>query len=253
MSEQGVGATLAQARRAAGLTVAELSESTRIREALIYAIEREDYSQCGGDFYVRGHVRSLARAVGLDPETMVHLFDEEHGGPPPVLASAVFRNRKGLKFRERRTPNWTMALGVALAIVVVFGVVQVFGGQGEVPTADMKPVVPSSAPRKPAPPPDLPRTPASQSMTKPSDLVVVQVKAKRESYLSVRDSEGRNLFTGTLRAGKTTTYQATSRVKLLIGDGGAVLLQVNGKNLGAPGGRGEMVRRSFGPSEPLPR
>ncbi|MEU6999179.1 RodZ domain-containing protein [Nonomuraea sp. NPDC046570] len=254
MNEQSIGATLAQARRAAGLTVGQLSASTRIREALIYGIERDDFSQCGGDFYTRGHVRSLAKAVGLDPDTMAHLYDEQHGGiQAPVSASAVFKNSKGIKLRERRGPNWTMALGVALAIVVVFGVVRVFGGPAEIPAAEIRPV--NSVPSVPAGKPVsvAPRAPVAQSTTQKDDLVVVRIKAKRSSYLNVHDSTGRKLFSGTLQAGKTTTWQAAKQVRLLIGDAGAVLLQVNGKNLGAPGARGEMVRRSFGPSVPRPR
>ena len=49
-----VGEALAEKRGRAGLTVAEVSQRTRIREAIIRGIEREDYSACGGDFYAGG-------------------------------------------------------------------------------------------------------------------------------------------------------------------------------------------------------
>ena len=55
-----IGETLAQARRRAGLTVAQVSEQTRIREAVIEGIEGGDYSACGGDFYARANIRSIA-------------------------------------------------------------------------------------------------------------------------------------------------------------------------------------------------
>ncbi|MFD0883592.1 helix-turn-helix domain-containing protein [Streptosporangium algeriense] len=135
-----IGSVLAQARRSAGLTVAGLSAHTRIREALIHAIERDDFSQCGGDFYARGHVRNMAKALGLDPEAVVHEYDELHGGVPlPVRAASVFQADTPIKIRESRSPNWTMAMGVALAIVVVFGVVKTMGGRGETPTAEVRP------------------------------------------------------------------------------------------------------------------
>ena len=63
-----IGDALAQARSQAGLTVAQVSERTRIRETIIRGIEHDDFSACGGDFYARGHIRSIARAVGTDPE-----------------------------------------------------------------------------------------------------------------------------------------------------------------------------------------
>jgi hypothetical protein len=253
VQEQSIGSTLAAARRATGLTVGQLSAITCIREALIYAIERDDFSMCGGDFYARGHVKAIARAVGLDPEAMAHLYDERHGGVPlPVRAATVFQADRKVKLRERRSPNWTMALGVALAIVVVFGVVRVMGG-GDGPS-DVKPMatsVPSVPPNTPNTEPK--RRSQQQSTVARKDLVTVRIKATRSSYVNVRDAKGRKLFAGTLAAGKSSTWQAATQVKLLIADGGAVSLQVNGKNLGQPGSAGETVRRSFGPSAPRPR
>ncbi|MFI6812175.1 helix-turn-helix domain-containing protein [Nonomuraea sp. NPDC050328] len=256
MNEQSIGSMLAEARREKGLTVGQLSASTRIREAVLYAIERDDFSLCGGDFYARGHVKGIAKALGLDPAAMAQLYEDQHGGVPvPVRAAEVFRADRKVRLRERRGPNWTMALGVALAIVLVFGVVRVMGGSGEVPTAEIQPAasVPSitaGAGRSPAPEP--PRRTQAQSVGQAS-MVVVRAKARRSAYVTVRDARGRKLFAGTMPAGRTTTWKAPSEVKLLIGDAGAVSLQVNGKNLGTLGARGETVRRSFGPSVPRPR
>jgi hypothetical protein len=66
---------LADARQRAGLTVAQVSERTRIRETVIRGIERDDYSGCGGDFYARGHIRGIAKAVGADPGPLVEEYD----------------------------------------------------------------------------------------------------------------------------------------------------------------------------------
>ena len=59
------GEALTEARRGAGLTVAQVSQRTRIREAIITGIEGDDYSPCGGDFYARGHIRAIAGRSGL--------------------------------------------------------------------------------------------------------------------------------------------------------------------------------------------
>ena len=61
-----IGETLADARRQAGLTITQVSQQTRIRESIIRDIEQDDFSACGGDFYARGHIRSIAGAVGAD-------------------------------------------------------------------------------------------------------------------------------------------------------------------------------------------
>jgi cytoskeletal protein RodZ len=71
-----VGETLAEARYRAGLTVEELSELTRIRGTVIRSIEHDDYAACGGDLYVRGYVRAIAGAVGLDAQPLIHEYDQ---------------------------------------------------------------------------------------------------------------------------------------------------------------------------------
>ncbi|MEV8635003.1 RodZ domain-containing protein [Streptosporangium sp. NPDC051023] len=250
-----IGSSLAEARRSAGLTVAELSAHTRIREALIHAIERDDFSQCGGDFYARGHVRNIAKVVGLDPEAMVHEYDELHGGVPlPVRAASVFQADTPIKIRESRSPNWTTAMAVALAIVVVFAVVKTMGGGEETPTADVHPAVPtSSMPGEGPDTPGAPRKPASLAAGKVSGPVVLQIRAKRSSWLDVKDMSGKQLFSGTLEAGKTSVWRTDKGVKVIFSDGGAVSLQLNGKNLGAPGRRGQVVNRSYGVPASTPR
>src|SRR5262249_5399848 len=76
-----IGDTLAQARHQAGLTVAEVSQRTRIRETIIRKIEEDDYSECGGDFYARGHIRAIAKAVGADPGPLIEEYDTRHRAP----------------------------------------------------------------------------------------------------------------------------------------------------------------------------
>ena len=70
-----IGGTLAETRYRAGLTVAEVSARTRIREGLIRAIEQDEFDSCGGDFYARGHIRAIAEVVGADSRTLISEYD----------------------------------------------------------------------------------------------------------------------------------------------------------------------------------
>jgi len=84
-----IGEDLAQARGHAGLTVAQVSQRTRIRQTIIRGIESDDYSVCGGDFYARGHIRSIAKVVGADPEPLIHEYDTAHRAPSVMSATAI--------------------------------------------------------------------------------------------------------------------------------------------------------------------
>ena len=86
-----IGDTLADARRQAGLTVTQVADRTRIRETIIRGIEQDDFSACGGDFYTRGHIRSIASVVGIDPVPLIREYDEAHGAPEAMRAATAFQ------------------------------------------------------------------------------------------------------------------------------------------------------------------
>jgi len=79
-----IGETLAQSRQRAGLSVAQVSEQTRIRETIIRDVENDDYSACGGDFYARGQIRAIAEAVGTDPVPLTREYDSVRWAPGAV-------------------------------------------------------------------------------------------------------------------------------------------------------------------------
>jgi hypothetical protein len=109
-----VGEALAEARGRAGLTVAEVSQWTRIREAIIIGIEGDDYSACGGDFYARGNIRSIAKAVGADPEPLICEYDAVHRAPGVLSAVSLDELLTPAQTPGRRRLNWTAVLGLAL-------------------------------------------------------------------------------------------------------------------------------------------
>jgi len=115
-----IGATLASARRHAGLTVAEVSQRTRVRENIIQGIEQDDYAACGGDFYARGHIRAVAEAVGTDPAPLIEEFDERWRSSPELTAAEVFQPSIPLRKRERRRVRWTGILAVLVLAVLGF-------------------------------------------------------------------------------------------------------------------------------------
>ena len=121
-----IGEALAEARREAGLTVAQVSQRTRIRQTIIRGIEGDDYSVCGGDFYARGHIRSIAKVVAADPGPLIKEFDTTHRAPGAVSATSIdellTRSRAaGQQRRERQRRSWAVVAGavtVGLALLV---------------------------------------------------------------------------------------------------------------------------------------
>jgi cytoskeletal protein RodZ len=124
-----IGEFLAAARHRAGLSVAQVSEQTRIRETIISGIESGDYSACGGDFYARGHIRAIAKAVGADAEPLIQEYDSRHRAPGAVSAVSLEELLStSAQVPLRRRVNWKPVLVLALVVVAGFGVYRLVSG-----------------------------------------------------------------------------------------------------------------------------
>ncbi|HZC39716.1 MAG TPA: helix-turn-helix domain-containing protein [Streptosporangiaceae bacterium] len=111
-----IGEALADARHRAGLTVEDVSEHTYIRQTIIRSIESDDYSLCGGDFYARGYIRSIARVIGADPEPLIAEYDAEHRDPGPAAATGLGELTARGAANERRRLNRALLAGAAVVI-----------------------------------------------------------------------------------------------------------------------------------------
>ncbi|WP_406472825.1 helix-turn-helix domain-containing protein [Streptomyces sp. NBC_01615] len=234
-----IGRALRQARIDAGLTVDDVSNATRVRIAIVHAIEQDDFAPCGGDVYARGHIRTLARAVRLDPAPLLARYDADHGGrPAPTPAAPLFEAERIRP--ERRGPNWTAAMVAAIVAVIGFvGFTVVKGSSGDdtktqvaegsTPTTSTS-ASPKSETSKPADPKPDPSDSAIAAA--PQDKVTVQVSAvDGRSWISAKDHNGRMLFDGLLKKGDSKTFQDSSKINLILGDAGAIQLYVNGKKI----------------------
>ncbi|ATW50936.1 helix-turn-helix domain-containing protein [Streptomyces peucetius] len=249
-----IGHVLQQARVGAGLTVDEVSTSTRVRIPIVHAIEEDDFSRCGGDVYARGHIRMLARAVGIDPDPLVAQYDDEHGGrPAPTPAAPLFEAERIRP--ERRRPNWTAAMVAAIVVVVGFAGFTLFsdsdssGGsvaEGPAETGSTPTKGPTTRPADPKPEPS-----ESAIAAVPKDKVTVKLSATSDkSWISAKSHNGKLLFDGLLLKGESKTFQDDERVDLILGNAGAIELFVNGKKVEDEFKMGGVERLSYTKGDP---
>ncbi|MFI5474405.1 helix-turn-helix domain-containing protein [Streptomyces cacaoi] len=252
-----IGRALMQARIAAGLTVDDVSSATRVRIVIIHAIESDDFAPCGGDVYARGHIRTLARAVHLDPAPLIERYDDTHGGrPAPTPAAPLFEAERIRP--ERRGPNWTAAMVAAIVAVVGFVGFTAFTGdddgskeqvaEGATP-ATGKTASPTTKTDKPVE--ENPEPSDSAIAAAPQDKVTVQVSATDgRSWVAAKDHNGRLLFDGLLKKGDSKTFQDSEKINLVLGDAGAIDLYVNGKKLDDDFRPGAVERLTYTKGDP---
>jgi cytoskeletal protein RodZ len=226
-----IGDTLASARRDAGLSLTQISQRTRIRETIIRGIEKDDFSLCGGDFYARGHIRSVAKAVGLDPDPLIQEYDGLHGGIRQVSAAEVFEPATPIKIRERRSPNWSAAMALAVVVVVIYGVVRLFAGMSHPVNnaARREPV------RRPAATAAPRHSPSPTAAPQPQHSVVVQLAANEDCWIGVYAADGTQEWQEIIPAGATRSWTFTRQVSMEIGNPGGIALTVNGRTLSSLG------------------
>ncbi|MFG2697990.1 helix-turn-helix domain-containing protein [Kitasatospora sp. NPDC051984] len=249
-----IGRLLARARIDAGLTVDQISTRTRIRVPIVHAVESDDFDRCGGAFYARGHLRLLAREVGLDGEALVARYDAEHGGAAP--AARLF-DVGPVKVTDHRRPNWTAAMVLAIVAVVVLIGYNLVGSSSSTdngPGAASAPLpsgVSAPATLEASAQPPAPETGAGAVAAAPADKVTVKLVAGQDkSWVTAKDGSGKSLFSNNLEAGQDQTFTDPKKITLVIGNAGAVHLFVNGKDLGPAGQDGQVVHLTYTPGDP---
>ncbi len=242
-----IGDTLAEARRQSGLTTTQVSQRTCIRETIIRGIERGDYSACGGDFYARGHIRSIAGAVGVDPEPLIREYDATHGAPRPITAADVFEPSTPIKLKERRRLNWSLAMVVALAAIVGFAVYHVMSSSTI--TSDAARSAAAAHRHAATRGHPKPATTPSAASRASAHQVMIHLTAVENCWVDLTTASGRTVFSGIVAAGTERRWTERQTVSMIIGNPGGITLTVNGKNVVPPGSANQVVTLSFGPGQ----
>jgi cytoskeletal protein RodZ len=222
-----IGDTLAEARRQAGLSVTQVSQQTRIRESIIRAVELGDFSACGGDFYARGHIRSIAEVVGVDPVPLIRDYDSEHGRPGGMRAAQIFEPATPIKIREPRRLHLGKVLGVAVLAAIGYGAYHFVSTKDSHPsanaTATVRPEVTPSA-RATA-------SPAARKTTPPipKNTAIIRLNAVSDCWVGLTTADGKSIFQGLVSAGHTMTWTEKQKLSMIIGNPPGVKLTVNGK------------------------
>jgi ribosome-binding protein aMBF1 (putative translation factor) len=251
-----IGGQLAKARATLALSVDELAERTRIRPSVIEAIEVDDFAPCGGDFYAKGHLRMLARVLGIDAAPLVAAYDD-HFAASPINARDVFevelatRARGSVKDDARGRRG--ALIGTVVLLMLVWGAAAYFAGDDPASTSQ------SVAPTQLGPTfkqtgltPPTPRTAEPRDNGGGRAQAQVMVSASGgSSRVVVMDGSRTVLFRGVLSDGAGQKFSGEAPLRVRAADGGVISLSVRGKYLGYVGVAGlpghQIVRASPAP------
>ena len=278
---ESLGQTLRNARVAHDLTVEQIAAELRIEAKQLKALEENRFEQIGVPVFVKGYLRAYGQRIGLDPRDLLARYHQQ-----VQLAEVQIRPSRTIKLRdERQITSWLLGGIVLLTVVVALAVWWWNGGSFEIarPSATAAAVAPATAvtapERRPATQPVATpaAVPAAQADNE-SDVALTaapdaangaplalgdvgaaaNVAAEsvftiplaftfdQESWAEVTDGRGERLLFGLNVAGRRVTVRGEPPFAVVLGNGNAVRLVVDGEPYPIPttGRQGNLARFS---------
>jgi cytoskeletal protein RodZ len=246
-----LGSLISKARKDAGISIDDLSAATNIRGTLLREMEANNFSQCGGETYARGHLRNIAIKLSVDPQLFLTAFEDEQMHVDRTMQDLFVENSVMREPKEVRKVSWKVLVTISVASLFVAGLAQIIVSNNSTPdipvaieeTATATPsaeATPEPTANEEVVPTDEPTVSTGQGV----EVIINAVRAK--SWLFVSDLSGRVLFSGQIPQGVTKTFSSDAQLNLKIGNAGGVDLSVNGKKIDSVGANGQVVSVSYG-------
>jgi cytoskeletal protein RodZ len=236
MARGNFGERLKREREMREVSLDELTKATRISTRFLEALENENWERLPGGVFGHGFVRTIARYLGLDEESLLGEYDLARSEKsPPGIAKP--------EERIPSPPKWVSVAAVLVLFLIVAGLFYA-GRYGWRRYLAHRGANSSSSPSLPSPP--VPLNPSNTSSTASTSAVLpLDLSVSTSAATHVRVLADNNLLLDSeLPAGETRHFSANQQFEVSAGDSSAVLLELNGQAmppLGAPGSSGTIV------------
>ncbi|HMI52955.1 MAG TPA: RodZ domain-containing protein [Candidatus Saccharimonadales bacterium] len=237
MAKGNFGERLKREREMREVTVDELTKGTRIGPRFLDALENEQWDKLPGGVFGRGFVRSIARYLGLDEESLLGEYDlargeQKHEAPAP------YENRLP------SPPKWLPFLAVLVIALLLAGLF--YGGRYVWRKYEAHRATRQSS-AKILPPGELAADAAGTFPTKATDSATARLNLSVSTSVTTRVrvlADHQVVLDAEIAAGDTWHFPANEQFEITAADSSALLLELNGQAmppLGAPRSSGTIV------------
>jgi cytoskeleton protein RodZ len=218
-----LGEVLAARRGERGLTIQQAASATRIRAHYLSALESDELERLAAPVYAKGHLRTYARYLGLDPEPLVGMLRTEPQDPRRLLSIG--------KLAMRPRMVLTAPAIAAASLVVLAGAFTGYAWRQI--QADQRPDFTSPAAQPVAVAPSGTPRPSPTPALRP---IVVGVHVTDEVWINVF-VDGRPQYADggkTLPAGSIVYFSGVD-IEITSGKAAATFITLDGRTVGAMG------------------
>ncbi len=261
---KSAGAMLRETRESKGISLEEASRATHIHVNVLKKIEADDFSSIG-TVYAKGFLKIYAEFLGLDKSDIVERFAGAvpasqrtravqkviiPGTTSPSAEKNLFSSALESVVSVIKKIDMKIIVIVVLCVVVFWGfralwrvvarrdarkpAAQVRLSEKPRTVTEKKSVV---EPKKKAASAAPEKTVVSAPVPVVAEKVVLVVRARAKTWLQVK-VDGRVVFQSVLARGAAESWTAAKKIEMVIGNAGAVELELNGRileRIGRPG------------------
>ena len=233
--------SLARAREAAGLTVEQISALTNIRVAVIKDLENNSAEVCGGIAYARGHIRTITKvlnqktpkSVSFDADLIVAEIEAAQSEDGRKIIDRLTENNVADKPKEKRRIKFRTLASISAAVLSIGFVAQVAINNVTNIDVDTSQITTTR------------QSFQNEAASIPVGVNLVVTGISGKSWIGLTNANGEQVFNGQISSGQVATFNDPQLIKAVIGNAGAVKLNLNGSDLGVAGAEGEVVRLDF--------
>ncbi len=218
------------------ISLEKVSEETRIGMGILQIIEKEDLEALPAEVFVRGFLRSFARAVGADAAEAIRLYQARLNMEHTLADAGRFSGRSSIKFW--RYLIMSVAALLCVMALSIYGV-SYFQHQAHLPEkiekqkAIEKPKGTLTGER------EISNTRES-GKKQPVEKLILHISAVEDTWFKVIiDNKEPNEYN--LNAGEQMEIEASQGYNLLIGNAAGLELKLNEKPIPISGKIGEIV------------
>jgi cytoskeleton protein RodZ len=256
------GVRLKQEREQRGITLEEISQSTKIGTRMLVALEQGHFDQLPGGIFNKGFIRAYARVLGIDEDQAIADYLVASGNLPSEkdkdkksdgVSEPSFELSGEADRGESNVPWGTFAI-LLLLVALSFAIWGFYSREARknsrktpaTSPASTSSGSPSTSPAIATPLSATPVSTTSQSSPPPSSKPFsVRVILHADSWLSIT-SDGHQVLQGSSFGAPTEkTVHATKEIVVKAGNVGALDFEFNGKRLPAQGADGEVKTLTF--------
>ncbi|MDX1454313.1 MAG: DUF4115 domain-containing protein [Gammaproteobacteria bacterium] len=112
------GEALKRERESHDLTLGQVAMSLHVAEAMLAALERDEYASLGAPVFVKGHIRNYAKLLDMEAAPLVAAYEASQHPSEPGL---VKRSAEGPSMAPGVGLGWLRVVGGILLLVLLIG------------------------------------------------------------------------------------------------------------------------------------